>query len=86
MEHHIQRCGSILNIVAAEEMHADEIARLYFDEFLLKGPGKLMAANEIVSHAELLTACGDLKVVSKNSYIATGSQNFEDVIQACRQV
>jgi glyoxylase-like metal-dependent hydrolase (beta-lactamase superfamily II) len=85
-EHHVQRCASILGIVASGEMHADDIARRHFKESLLQGLGKRMAAIEIVSHAELLAACGDLQAVDKHTYAATGTQHFEDVIQAYRQV
>jgi len=81
MEHHIQRCASILNIVAAGQKEAHEIARLHFREILLKGPGKQMAANEIISHSELMVACGDLQEVKRHCYVATGSNNFENAIR-----
>jgi len=58
----------------------DEIVQLHFRESLLKGPGKHMAANEIVSHAELLLACGDLEEVENHMYAATGSRDFEQHI------
>ena len=83
-EHHLDRSAAILSIVASEEMHADDIAKIHFKAALLKGPGKLMAANEIISHAELLVGCDDLVETAKNTYIATGSQNFEDVISKYR--
>ena len=81
IEHHIQRCTAILKIVATETKSADEIARLHFKESLLKGPGKLMAANEIISHCELMLACGDLQEVGTHSYVGTGSENFEKSIR-----
>jgi len=81
IEHHIQRCGAILNIVATEPQSADEIARRHFKESLLKGPGKLMAANEIISHCELMVACSDLQEVGPHRYIATGNENFEASIR-----
>ncbi len=84
-QHHLDRSAAILEIVGSQEMHADDIAKLHFKEALLKGPGKLMAANEIVSHAELLTACGDLEQTGKHSYIVTGSRNFENEIRAYQQ-
>ena len=80
MEHHIQRCAAILKIVGAGSTDAHEIARLHFSEILLKGPGKQMAANEIISHCELMIACGDLQEVKKHSYVATGKNTFENVI------
>ena len=82
MEHHIQRCASILNIVATGEKDAPEIARLHFNKHLLKGPGKQMAAVEIISHSELMVACGDLKEVKKHCYAATGTENFEKSIRS----
>ncbi len=81
-QHHLDRCAAILDIVGSQEMQADHIAKLHFKAALLKGPGKLMAANEVISHAELLTACGDLVETGKHNYTATGSQNFVDKIRA----
>jgi len=78
--HHIQRCGAILDILAPGAKDVDEIVQLHFRESLLKGPGKHMAANEIVSHAELLLACGDLEEVENHMYAATGSRHFEQQI------
>ena len=80
MEHHIQRCAAILKIVGAGSTDAHEIARLHFSEILLKGPGKQMAANEIISHGELMVACGDLQEVKRHCYVATGKNTFENVI------
>jgi len=85
-QHHLDRSAAILDIVASQEMHTDDIAKLHFKEVLLKGPGKLMAANEIISHAELLTACGDLEEIGKHTYIATGTGRFEDKIRTYMQV
>jgi glyoxylase-like metal-dependent hydrolase (beta-lactamase superfamily II) len=82
IEHHIQRCASILDIVAAGEKNVDEIVRLHFRESLLKGPGKYMAANEIISHCELMVACGDLQEVKRHCYVAAGSGNFEKSIRS----
>jgi len=81
VEHHIQRCASILEIVATGEKDVDEIARLHFKESLLKGPGKLMAANEIISHAEMMVSSGDLIEVKTHQYAATGSENIEGFIR-----
>ena len=78
--HHIQRCGAILDILATGEKAVADIVRLHFKASLLKGPGKHMAASEIVSHAELLMACGDLEEVEPHCYAATGTRNFERFI------
>jgi hypothetical protein len=40
-----------------------------------------MAANEIVSHCELLIESGDVVAVNGNAYAATGSMQFETDIQ-----
>ena len=80
VEHHIQRCGAILDILATGKKGVDEIVRLHFNASLLAGPGEKMAANEIISHTELMLACGDLKEVEKHHYAATGSQHFEQHI------
>jgi glyoxylase-like metal-dependent hydrolase (beta-lactamase superfamily II) len=80
VEHHIQRCGAILDILATGTKEVDEIVQLHFKASLLKGPGRHMAANEIVSHAELLQACGDLEEVEHHMYAATGSREFEEHI------
>jgi glyoxylase-like metal-dependent hydrolase (beta-lactamase superfamily II) len=82
MEHHIQRCAAVLKIVAAGTKSADDIARIHFNESLLKGPGKRMAANEILSHCELMVASGDLHEVKKNQYVTTGGESFEKSIRS----
>ena len=71
----------ILDILATGTKEVDEIVQLHFKASLLEGPGRHMAANEIVSHAELLMACGDLSEVAKHRYTTTGSTNFEGHIQ-----
>ena len=63
-------------------MDVDGIVRRHFKEFLLKGPGKLMAANEIISHMELLQACGDLVAVGNRRYAAIGNTQFEQHIKS----
>ena len=82
LNHHIQRSTAILEIVASEPKHPEEIARLHFKPSLLKGPGKMMAANEIISHCELMLASDDLREVKHHQYLATGSSNFEALIQS----
>lgn len=36
----------------------------------------------LISHSELMVACGDLKEVKKHCYVATGSENFEQSIRS----
>jgi glyoxylase-like metal-dependent hydrolase (beta-lactamase superfamily II) len=79
VEHHIQRCGAVLDIVRRGQKTAAEIAREHFEERQLKGYGILMAENEIVSHCELLEACGDVRRAGDH-YQATGTMNFESFI------
>ncbi len=79
--HHIARCGDIIEILNNGPQKADEIAAAHFEERLLAGFGNIMAANEIVSHCELLIECGDVTQVNHNTYAATGSRQFETYIQ-----
>ena len=45
---------------------AEEIAQEHFDPKLLEGFGSLMAANEVISHCELLIASGDVAEIGGN--------------------
>ena len=84
VQHHIDRCGAILTILCTGSKSADEIARAHFEEKLLEGFGSMMAANEIVSHCELLIKSGDVVSAAGNTYGATGSTHFETYIKALR--
>jgi glyoxylase-like metal-dependent hydrolase (beta-lactamase superfamily II) len=81
LEHHVQRCGDIIDILRSGAKTAEEIAAIHFEERLLEGFGSIMAANEIESHCELLTDSGDVAPVNGNSYVATGSMQFETDIR-----
>ncbi len=81
LAHHIARCGAILEILNNKPKTAEDIAAAHFEERLLKGFGSIMAANEIVSHCELLIESGDVVIVDGNRYAATGSTQFENHIQ-----
>ena len=81
LDHHIQRCGAILEIVSSGARAVDEIVREHFEESKLKGAGIHLARNEIISHCELLVHSHDLIEVKKHVYLATGSSNFEDLIR-----
>ena len=81
LEHHIQRCGAIIDILNNGARTAEEIAGIHFEERLLEGFGSIMAANEIESHCELLIDIGDVALVNGNSYAATGSMQFETDIR-----
>ncbi len=80
LEHHVQRCSAIIEILQTGPKTAEELAREHFEERLLEGFGSIMAANEIISHCEFLIACGDMVGGNENKYGATGSANFEKYI------
>jgi glyoxylase-like metal-dependent hydrolase (beta-lactamase superfamily II) len=77
LEHHIERCGAIIEILNGKPRAAEEIAIEYFEDRLLEGYGILMATNEIVSHCELLVESGDVVIVDGNRFAAGGSAQFE---------
>jgi glyoxylase-like metal-dependent hydrolase (beta-lactamase superfamily II) len=80
LQHHIDRCDAILEIIKPGPKTAEEIAREHFEERLLKGFGKLMAENEVISHCELLIKSKDMVTSDGDKYLATGSTNFEEEI------
>jgi glyoxylase-like metal-dependent hydrolase (beta-lactamase superfamily II) len=82
IEHHIERCADILKILKEGPKTAREIAAAHFEEPLLKGFGIMMAENEILSHCELLSASKDVFLVEDTEFAATGSSNFESLIQS----
>jgi glyoxylase-like metal-dependent hydrolase (beta-lactamase superfamily II) len=81
LEHHIARCGAIIEILNNGAKTAEEIAAAHFEERLLEGFGSIMAENEIVSHCELLMESGDVTLVNGKTYVATGSMQFETDIR-----
>jgi len=80
IQHHIERCGAIIAILNTGPKTAEQIAAEHFEERLLEGFGNIMAANEIVSHCELLIESEDVVAVDGNGYAATGSMQFETFI------
>jgi len=82
LKHHIDRCSAILEILKPGPKTAEEIAREHFEERLLKDQGKLMAENEVISHCELLIKSQDVITSDGDKYMATGSANFEEDIEA----
>ena len=82
IEHHIARCADIVKILKSGAKTAKEIAIEHFEEPLLKGVGILLAENEIISHCELLSACKDVMSTEDTKFSASGSTNFESVIQS----
>jgi hypothetical protein len=86
VQHHIQRCAAIIEILSngSGPQTAESIAREHFEDRLLEGFGSFMAANEIISHCELLIFSGDMAAVGGNTYSATGSANFETDIETTK--
>lgn len=82
IQHHIDRCAAILEILNTGSKTAEKIAAAHFDAKLLEGFGSLMAANEIASHCELLMKSGDVRAVENGGYAFTGTTNFERYIQS----
>ena len=80
LQHHVQRCAAIIEILRTGPKAAEKIAQKHFEESLLEGFGSMMAANEIVSHCEFLIRCGDIVGINENQYGATGTGNFEKYI------
>jgi hypothetical protein len=80
IEHHIQRCDAIIDIVSKSDGTVEEIVQRHFEPSLLEGPGKYMAINEILSHCELLVDQGDLVEIGRRQYEAPGTRRFETVI------
>lgn len=80
IRHHIERCADILRILKERPKTAAELAKEHFPANLLEGLGMIMGENEMISHCELLGAAGDV-VIEGSNYRATGSANFESLIQ-----
>ena len=82
LTHHVERCASILESLKQGPKTARELAVAYFEPSLLKGAGIIMAENEILSHFELLQACGDVIPSDDGRFEATGTSTFESAIDA----
>jgi len=82
IRHHIERCAAILEILSSRPKTAVEIAREHFEAKLLEGFGSMMAANEVISHCEVLIAAGDVALEGQNQYAVTGNTDFKRYIDA----
>ena len=78
--HHHQRCAAILDLAGQGRNTVDQIVEGHFEPHRLKGYGRMMAANEIVSHGELLIGCGDLVRNGQDAYEPTGTHEFEKLL------
>lgn len=82
IDHHIERCGDIMNILKESPKTIREVMTAHFEPSLLEGMGVEMAKNEIQSHLELLSACSDIRKTEERHYTHLGSSHFESHIQA----
>jgi len=82
IEHHLQRCASILSFLQKEGPGTvKEIVLSHFEPKLLKGLGTKMAEGEIKSHLELLEHSGDVEWKREDKVKATGTTRFEQYIR-----
>jgi hypothetical protein len=79
-EHHIQRCAAIIEILATGPKSVTEIAEAHFPPEFIMGFGRMMAANEVDSHCELMLKSGDVIALNERRYAAEGSHHFESHI------
>jgi glyoxylase-like metal-dependent hydrolase (beta-lactamase superfamily II) len=80
IEHHVQRCASILGILNDGPRTLDHIVSAYFEPNLLKGLGFKLAENEVRSHLELLEHSGDVEWSGEDKVNRTGTTHFEQFI------
>ena len=81
LEHHIQRCADVTNIIRSEAKTIHQIAEAHFPPRMLVNLGSIMADLEVLSHLELLMTAGDVVSAGEDRYISTGSSNFENLIR-----
>ncbi|MEW6529400.1 MAG: MBL fold metallo-hydrolase [Thermodesulfobacteriota bacterium] len=80
IDHHIQRCSDIIDLLGDEPRTPEEIARAHFEPHLLKGFGIHLAMNEVISHCELMESSGDI-VWNDGKVASTGKQGAESLIK-----
>ncbi len=80
IEHHVERCSGILELIASSPKTPEEIALEYFEPDLLRGLGMHLAINELLSHCELLELSGDV-VWTDGKVVSTGNRGFERLIE-----
>lgn len=83
IEHHIQRCADILDLVDTQPKTPEEIAHEHFEPQLLKGSGIHLAIGEVLSHCELLEGSGDI-VWDEGRVTSSGTRSFESLIKDIR--
>jgi glyoxylase-like metal-dependent hydrolase (beta-lactamase superfamily II) len=80
IEHHVQRCASILGILHDGPRTLEQIVLAHFEPNLLKGFGSKLAENEVRSHLELLEHSGDVEWGGEDRVMRTGTTYFERFI------
>jgi glyoxylase-like metal-dependent hydrolase (beta-lactamase superfamily II) len=81
IEHHVQRCGSIVALLKGGPRTVEELVLAHFEPRLLKGFGIKMAEGEVRSHLELLEFCGDVEWNGRGAVVPTGTTRFEGFIR-----
>jgi glyoxylase-like metal-dependent hydrolase (beta-lactamase superfamily II) len=81
IQHHVERCAAILEILDDGPKTAREIAERHFDQKLLDGYGIILAEHEILGHCELLAIAGDVVARDGSGFEATGHTGFEALIE-----
>jgi glyoxylase-like metal-dependent hydrolase (beta-lactamase superfamily II) len=81
IEHHVQRCASILDILKDGPRTLEQIVLAHFEPKLLKGFGFKLAENEVTSHLELLEHSGDVEWGREDEVKRTGTAHFEQSIR-----
>jgi glyoxylase-like metal-dependent hydrolase (beta-lactamase superfamily II) len=80
IQHHIQRCSDILEIVDSRPKTPEEIAHEHFEPKLLEGFGFKLAINELLTHCELMELSGDITWID-GKVASTRKGEFESLIQ-----
>jgi glyoxylase-like metal-dependent hydrolase (beta-lactamase superfamily II) len=80
IEHHVQRCAAILDILDDGPRTLEQIVLAHFEPNLLKGFGSKLAENEVRSHLELLERSGDVERGGEDRVMRTGTTHFEQFI------
>jgi glyoxylase-like metal-dependent hydrolase (beta-lactamase superfamily II) len=82
IQFHIDRCRAILEIIGDSTPGIDDITQRHFTASQLKGPGLLMARDEIEAHLEVMEEAGDINRADGNGDLvrATGSSHYLDIL------
>ena len=80
IEHHVQRCASVLAILKEGPRTLEQIVLAHFEPNLLKGFGVKMAEGEVKSHLELLEHSGDVEWNRAGQVTGMGTTRFEQYI------